>query len=200
MNASSSTDRDRFWGHAAAFGALWGAIEATVGTFLHALRIPFGGTLLAATGAALLVALRVVYPRRGVMLAAGAVCAGVKLLSPATTVSGPMIGIMMESLLLEIACLAFGANPVSVVLGGALATLWALSQKVLTQIVLYGAPVIDLYRELLVRAEKWLHLSPSGGLRVVIPFATLVSLIGALTALAGYRAGRVVLSRKAGEP
>lgn len=196
MSAALS-ERDRFWGHAAAFGALWGAIEATLGTFLHALRIPFGGTVLAAAGAALLVALRVVFPRRGVLLAAGAVCAGVKLLSPATTVSGPMIGIMMESLLLEIACLAFGANPLSAALGGAMATLWALSQKVLTQIVLYGAPVIDLYRELLSRAEKWLHLSPSGGFGVVLPFASLVGLIGALAALAGLRAGRLALSRKA---
>jgi hypothetical protein len=196
MSDESIAESERFWGHATAFGAMWGAIEATVGTFLHALKIPFGGTVLAATGAAFLIALRVVYPQRGVLVAAGAVCAGVKLLSPATTVIGPMVGIMVESLIMEIACFGFGANPVSAMVGGALATLWALSQKVLTQIVLYGAPVIALYREFLQRAEKWLHLEPSGGVRVVAPFAALVGLIGALMALGGYRAGRAALARR----
>lgn len=189
-------ERERFWGHATAFGAMWGALEATVGTFLHALRVPFGGTMLAATGAAFLIALRVVYPRRGVVLAAGAVCAGVKLLSPSTSVVGPVVGILVESLLVELVCLGFGANPVSALLGGALATLWALSQKVLTQIVYYGAPVLSLYQELLSRAEKWLHLAPSGGIMVVLPFASLVGLIGAVMAVVGYRAGHAALARR----
>jgi hypothetical protein len=195
MTDLAISERDRFWGHAAAFGAMWGAVEATVGTFLHALKIPFGGTVLAATGAAFLVALRVVYPRRGVLVAAGAVCAGVKLLSPATTVVGPMMGILVESLLVEIACLGFGATPISAALAGALATLWALSQKVLTQIVLYGAPVIALYRELIQRGEKWLGLSPSGGVKVVIALASVVALLGATIALFGYRAGLVARAR-----
>jgi hypothetical protein len=80
--------------------------------------------------------------------------------------------------------------------GGALATLWAISQKVLTQIVLYGAPVISLYRELLLRAEKWAHVAPAGGASVVAPFALLVGLIGAVTSLGGYRAGRAALARR----
>ncbi len=185
---SDASERDRFWGHAAAFGALWGALEATVGSFLHALKVPFGGTMLAATGAALLIALRVTYPRRGVLVAAGAVCAGVKLCSPATVVVGPMVGILVESVLVELACL-FGASAPAAIFGGGLATLWALSQKVLTQIVLYGAPVIDLYREVLKRAEAWIGLAPSGGVRVVAPFAALVFAIGATAALAGRRAG-----------
>ncbi|MFO0592652.1 MAG: hypothetical protein U0441_34225 [Polyangiaceae bacterium] len=196
MKHDAITESERFWGHAAAFGAMWGAIEATVGTFLHALKIPFGGTVLAGTGAAFLFALRTVYPKRGVVLATGAVCAGVKLLSPATAVVGPMAGILVESLLIELACFAFGANPISAAVGGGLATLWALSQKVLTQIVLYGAPMIDLYRELLQRAEKWLGLAPSGGWSVVVPFASLVSTLGAILALGGHRAGLKVLARR----
>ncbi|MCL2778542.1 MAG: hypothetical protein FWD73_11105, partial [Polyangiaceae bacterium] len=134
MNASES---DRFWGYAAAFGAMWGALEVTVGSFVHALKIPFGGTLLAASGAALLLALRTIYPHRGVLVAAGLVCAGMKMLSPATTIVGPMVGIMVESMLIELACFVFGANHVTAAIGGGLATLWAISQKVITQIVLY---------------------------------------------------------------
>lgn len=189
-------ERSRFWGHAAAFGAMWGALEATVGGFVHALKIPFGGTALAATGAAFLLALRAVYPRRGVLIAAALVCAGVKLLSPATAVVGPMVGILVEALLIELACLPLGANVGSAVLGGGLATLWALSQKVLTQIVLYGGPMLSLYKELLKRGEQWLGLSPHGGVLVVAPFAVLIATIGAAFALAGLRAGRIVARRR----
>lgn len=188
-------ERDRFWGHATAFGAMWGAIEVTLGSFLHALKVPFGGTFLAATGAAFLVALRTVYPRRGVLLGAGVVCAGVKLLSPSTNVLGPMVGILVESTLVEIVCL-LGANPVAAVVGGALAALWALTQKVLTQIVLYGRPVIALYRELLGRGEAWLGLRPTGGLRVVLLLVVVASLLGGAAGLFGQRVGSVVRARR----
>lgn len=194
MNAPMGLERARFWAHAATFGALWGAIEATVGAFVHAVKIPFGGTMLAATGAALLLALRVVYPRRGVIVAAGAVCACVKMVAPSTLILGPMIGIFVESVLVEIACLPLGANAGSAVIGGALATTWAITQKVITQVVLFGAPVIVLYKELLTRAETWMGLPKSGGISVVVMFATVVGVLGATFASVGLRAGRVASS------
>ena len=198
MTAPMDLARARFWAHAATFGALWGAIEATVGGFVHAVKMPFGGTALAATGAALLLALRVVYPKRGVVIAAGAVCACVKMVAPSTLILGPMIGIMVESLLIEVACAPFGARVGSAAVGGALATLWALTQKVLVQVVLYGAPVIGLYREVLSRAETWMGLPKTGGTSVVVGFAGIVAAIGATTALIGLRAGRVALQRMRG--
>ena len=41
----------RFWSYATSFGAAWGIWELTVGSFLHALSIPFGGALLASAAA-----------------------------------------------------------------------------------------------------------------------------------------------------
>ncbi|MCL2725595.1 MAG: hypothetical protein FWD69_14270, partial [Polyangiaceae bacterium] len=82
-------------------------------------------------------------------------------------------------------------------IGGGLATLWAISQKVITQIVLYGAPMLALYRELLSRAEAWLSLPRSGGVLVVLPFATIVAAIGVSAAIAGHRAGRLVRKQRA---
>jgi hypothetical protein len=187
----------RFWAHAATFGALWGAIEATVGAFVHAVKVPFGGTALAATGAALLLALRVVYPRPGVIVAAGAVCACVKMVAPSTLVLGPMVGIMVESCLVEIACLPLGAKSGSAIVGGACATFWALTQKVLTQVILYGAPVITLYKELLARGEAWLNLPKNAGIAAVVVFAAVVGCLGAVIALVGLRAGQVAMERRA---
>lgn len=186
----------RFWAHAATFGALWGALEATVGSFVHAVKIPFGGTMLAACGAALLLALRVLYPQRGVIIAAGAVCAFVKMVAPSTLILGPMIGILVEATLVELACLPFGARAPSAALGGALATTWSLSQKVLTQVVLFGTPILSWYGDVLTRAEAWLKLPRSGGLWVAAPFVATIATLGAAAALVGLRAGRVASQRK----
>lgn len=183
-------DRARFWAHAATFGALWGALEATVGSFLHALHVPFAGVFLASCGAALLLALRVVHPVRGVVLAAGAVCACVKMIAPSTMVLGPMVGILVESLLVEIACAPLGANPGSAIVGGALATVWSLSQKVLTQIVLFGAPVVEWTLQILKSAEAWFKLPRGGGLWVIVVFVSVIALLGSLGGLMGLRAGR----------
>lgn len=184
--------RHEFWSYAGSFGALWGALEATLGSFLHAMKLPFGGVLLASMGAALLVALRVLVPRPGILLATGAVCAMVKLSSPGTVLVGPAVGILTESLLVEIATLPFGANAASAPLAGALAASWAICQKVLTQILLYGAPIVALYKELLQRGSKMLGLSPEGGLKMIAVFVTAMATFGALAGLAGLRAGRRV--------
>jgi hypothetical protein len=179
----------RFWGHAATFGALWGAVEMTAGSFLHALRVPFSGVVLAAVGAALLVTLRTLLSARGLVLAAGIVCAGVKLLSPAGPVLGPMLAILVESALVELALAPVGVNPVSSVVAGALATLWTVVQKLIAQTLLFGMPVLALYRGILLQAERVLHLPASGGAWAAGAFLGLVAAIGAGFGIAGALVG-----------
>lgn len=181
--------RERFWAHAATFGATWGAVEITVGSFLHALKIPFGGIVLGAVGAALLVTLRLLLPARGVCLAAGAVCAGVKLLSPAGAILGPAIAILVEASLVELACLPAGARPWSAATSGTCCALWSLTQKLVTQTVMFGMPVLGIYRGILERAERWLRLPSQGGLWAAAALVGLVALLGALIGLAGFRVG-----------
>ena len=61
----------RPWTHAALFGALWGALEATAGTALHLGRVPFRGEIMGLLGLVCLVCLRRLQPRVGVVLVAG---------------------------------------------------------------------------------------------------------------------------------
>jgi hypothetical protein len=183
------TSHERLWAHAATFGATWGAVEITVGSFLHALRIPFAGLLLGAVGAGLLLTLRTVFPRRGALLAAGAVCAGVKLLSPAGAVVGPALAILVEAALVEAVCLPAGARRSSALVAGAMCTLWSLTQKLITQALFFGMPVLGIYLGVLERAEKWLRLPPNGGLGVAATLLAVVMLLGALCGLAGHRIG-----------
>ncbi len=189
----------RFWGYAATFGALWGAIEITVGSFAHAIKLPFSGVVLAGVGAAMLVAARSVLPARGLVLAAGAVCAGVKLLSPAGAVIGPMVAILVESMLVEVVLMPAGANPVSGAAAGGISALWALTQKVITQTVLYGMPVIGIYVGILKQAEKTLHLPASGGMWVAGGFVGLVVLVGATLGVVGSLVGASARRKLAAE-
>jgi len=179
----------RFWGYAATFGALWGALEITAGSFLHALRVPLSGVVLAGAGAALLVALRVLLPARGVVLAAGAVCAGVKLLSPAGAIVGPVIAILVESLLVEALLLPAGVHIISGAFAGATASLWAVGQKLITQSLFYGLPVLGIYQGVLEQAEKLVRLPASGGAWAALAFLSLVAGLGAAFGLTGSLVG-----------
>jgi hypothetical protein len=179
----------RFWGYAATFGALWGAVEITAGSFLHAIKLPFSGVVLAGIGAALLVSLRTLLPARGIVLTAGAVCAGIKLLSPAGAVVGPTAAILVESMLVEISLAPSGANALSGGLAGALSAFWAVAQKLITQTLFFGMPVIGIYQGVLRQAERWLHLPASGGAWVVGAFLFTVALIGAGFGVAGSLVG-----------
>jgi hypothetical protein len=183
----------RLWGHAATFGASWAALEVTVGSFAHAIKLPFAGVVLAGIGAAWLIALRTICPRPGVVLAAGLVCAGVKLLSPAGAVVGPIIGIMTEALFAELVLMPLGVRLFTAPLVGALACSFALTQKVITQWVLYGAPILNIYLEILDRAEAWMGLPRQGGLGIAFLFLGVVASIGALLGLFGRRIGQKAL-------
>ncbi len=179
----------RFWGYAATFGALWGAIEITVGSFLHGIRLPFGGVVLAGIGAALLVSLQTLLPARGIVLAAGVVCAGIKLLSPAGAVIGPMAAILIESTLVHIALAPVGANAVSGGVAGALASSWALAQKLITQTLFFGVPIVRIYDGVLGQAAKTLHLPTSGGPWVAGALVCVVALVGASLGVVGSLVG-----------
>lgn len=181
----------RFWAHVTAFGALWGTLEITLGAFLHTLRLPFVGVLLAAASAALLVAQRRLLPRRGLSLATGVVAALCKSLSPGGIILGPMIGITTEALLVEL-CLLPGRRPslVPALLAGALCTLWATFQGLVTQYVVFGAKVVELYLAALGLAGRWLGLRPEAGWWVLALLVGIVVVVGAVGSGLGLRLGR----------
>jgi hypothetical protein len=174
----------------AAFGALWGVLEITVGSFLHALHLPFTGVVLASTGAGLLVAQRQVLPRRGASLATGFVAALCKSMSPGGVVLGPMAGILVEAMLVEAALLAAPRSALTALPAGALAAIWAAFQKLFTQYLFYGGSVLDLYLSLLREASDAAGIpeeSRASSLAIVL---AAIALFGATGSVLGWRIGR----------
>ena len=175
---SAASPGDQTWSHVAAFGALWGALEITLGAFLHVMRLPLVGVLMASLGAMLLVAARQVYPRRGTTLATGVVAALCKSISPGGIILGPMIGIATEGALVEAALLAAPRSRLCAVLAGVLCALWAAFQKLIMQVVFYGSDVLSLYLAALVRARKWLALPDDAGWWALGLLLALLLLVG----------------------
>lgn len=177
-----------FWTYAAVYGALWGALEVTLGSLLHALRVPFLGALLAMTQAAFLVGVHTLVPRRGLVLAVSLVAALVKGLSPAGAVLPPMVAICAQGALVEL-CLRLPGQTLPAVLAGGIAPLWAVVQALLTQILYFGGAALSLYGRLLQAVGRGTGLPRD---RVWVTVALPLGLIffcGALVGLWGRRIG-----------
>src|SRR3990170_2052187 len=86
----------------AVFGALWGFVEISLGSVLHAIRLPMTGLSLAAVGLIIALVGRVFVPKRGSTIFIGVIATILKLFSIGAIVIGPMIGILSEALLAEL--------------------------------------------------------------------------------------------------
>jgi nucleoside-triphosphatase THEP1 len=177
------------WREAAVLGGLWAAVEIAAGSFLHNLRVPFAGMLLAATGVVLLVAGHRRWGGRGLMWRAAAVCALVKSMSPSAVILGPMIGIAVEGFLVEGAVRIAGRRRAAYWIGGALAVLSSLVQKIVILIITYGWDIVRLYEEAYRYAARQFGFEGDGGLSVLIGLAVVAAAIGVGAAEAGYRVG-----------
>lgn len=186
------------WRRAAALGGLWAAVEIVVGSFLHNVRFPLTGAVLAGVGVCLLVAGNRFWPERGLIWRAGLVCALMKSISPSAVILGPMIGILSEALLVEGAVRLLGRNAAGFLAGGALAALEPLLHRVVNYLVTYGADAARLYVALCDYAARALRLPALGPAEVLIAFGAL-SVGGGLTAAAlGLAVARAARAASAG--
>lgn len=187
--------RKQFWALCAAFGALWGAVEVTIGAYGHSLHLPFTGLTLATFGAALLVAQRQIFPTRGLTLGTALLAALTKSMSSGGIILGPMLGMMMEGLLVEIALFAAPRSRLAGATGVGLAALWAVSQKFVLLFALYGVGLLDLYQSAGRAALDALGLGETGVAQALaIAVAALFAGAGAV-GLLGHSVGTRAAAR-----
>ncbi|MEA3466037.1 MAG: nucleoside-triphosphatase [Thermodesulfobacteriota bacterium] len=180
---------DDIWLKAAVAGSLWACMEIVLGSFLHNLRLPFAGSLLAAIALVFLVAMLRLWSETGLVWRAGLVCAAMKSLSPSAILFGPMVAIMAEAFLFESGIRLFGRNRLGCLIAGCLAMLWLPVQKVGRLLLFYGSDMLDLYVEMLVQIQQRLSLewlqTQQFLLVVVLVYITLASIAVAI----GWRLG-----------
>ncbi len=184
------------WLKAAVLGSVWAAFEIITGSFLHNLRIPFAGMLLATASVFLLVSFMQVWRDRGIIIRAGLVCALMKSISPSAIILGPMLGIFMEALIIEAVVFLLGRHLFAFLLAGALATLWTLAQKILNLIILYGFDLVriaEAFYQYLIRQFDFIGPNVSWLLWLILFFYALP---GMLAAGFGFYTGRKYLKLK----
>ncbi len=182
------------WIRASIIGTIWAAAEIVLGSFLHNLRVPFSGNMLTAIALVILIAVSYRWREHGLYWRAGLICALMKAMSPSAIIFGPMIAIIMESVLLEVSVRLLGRTYLGFIIGSMLAMSWNLFQKVFNMIIFYGGNLVEIYSGLTAWAEKQLSLNFNAFWAPLVLLLSIYALFGAITAVAGIITGRRIAS------
>jgi hypothetical protein len=183
----------RPWTYASLFGAVWGALEATVGTAVHLGNVPLRGTIMGLIGLLCLVCLRRLQPRPGVCLLAGVVAIFLKIFTLGGLYPGPIIGIGIEALVVEIGLTATGGRAIGAAIGGFLALATNPVQKIVTMWVVAGTDAVNAYFRLLEDSAAALGLQGLSAQLVITGIVLGKGTVGSVGGLWSWRvAGRVM--------
>jgi len=182
------------WIRASIIGTIWAAAEIVLGSFLHNLRVPFSGNMLTAIALVILIAVSYRWRQHGLYWRAGLICALLKAMSPSAVIFGPMIAIIMESVLLEISVRILGRTYLGFIIGSMLAMSWNLFQKIFNMVIFYGGNLVEIYSGITAWAEKQLNLSFDAFWAPLVLLVSIYALFGAVTAVAGIITGKRIAS------
>ncbi len=189
----------RAWTHAALFGSLWGAAEASLGTVLKAAHVPLAGLVMASIGVLCLLTVRRLQPTVGISLMTGAVAAFLKVFSLGGLVLGPAAGILAEAALIELAMTATASSVLGAVAGGALALAEAPLQMAFTAVVITGPEAAAALGKAAQAVATGLSLPGASPLAMFAGVAAVSALVGAAVGGLSWRvAGRVARRLRGG--
>jgi nucleoside-triphosphatase THEP1 len=183
------------WIKASITGTIWAASEIVLGSFLHNLRVPFGGNILTAIGIIILISISYIWAEKGLFWRAGLICALMKTMSPSAVIFGPMIAIFSEALLLELSVSLLGRTMAGYLIGAMLAMSWNLFQKIANYIIYYGSNIIEVYSNLLKYAQKQLDIQTDIVWLPIIILLVIFVLFGLFAGVIGITVGRKMLKQ-----
>jgi len=178
------------WLKAAVAGGLWASFEIIVGSLLHNLHIPFSGTLLASFSVLLMISFLQVWNETGLIWRAGLICGLMKSLSPSAVILGPMTGIMMEALFMDLLIYLVGRNMIGYILAGVAALLSTIVHKLASLFILYESDLVQIYVNLFRFLQKQLGLEEADPKDLILWIIALYVIFGAAAALAGIFLGK----------
>ncbi len=180
----------------AVFGALWGAVEISMGTVLKTLRLPFNGAFLAAIGLTVLLVARLFVPRRGSTLFIGVIATLIKLFSIGGVVIGPMIGILTEALLAEIVLSAAGKpRRLAFMAAGMLGVSWTMIQPFFTGLILFGRDTFEVWLDLMNQGSRILGLEGNAALWIVLILVAFHMALGLASGWMAWTTARLLTVR-----
>ncbi len=182
------------WIKASILGTIWAALEIVLGSFLHNLHIPFGGNILTAIALVLLISVSYKWQEDGIIWRTGVIAALLKSMSPSAVIFGPMIGIFMEAMLLELSIRTLGRNALGYLVGSALAMAWILVQVLGNFVIYYGFNIVKLYDGLVGFAQRQLNQHFDSMWIPILILMVIYAIFGLVAGLVGMRSGRRLAS------
>jgi hypothetical protein len=165
------------------------AFPAFTNTFLK-------GVILGGIGVAVALTGRFFVRSRGSVFLIGVVTALLKLLSPAGARIGPMVAIVMESVMMEVV-LSLAGDPQrwAFVLGGALAVGWSFPHKFIMMRILYGRAVVEVYRTVVQSGSQMLGLDVSLAALILVILLFVRLVLGGVAGWSAWALGGAVARR-----
>jgi hypothetical protein len=196
------TTRD--WVYIAVFGALWGAIEITLGAYLHVIFPPLAdtflvGVIMAGLGGIIALTGRHFVPYTGSVLMIGVVTALLKALSLGGVKIGPMVAILAESLLIEAGLLACQPSRWGFALAGALAVSWNFFHKFVMMRLLFGQGVSEVAIKMVKEGSALLGLDVRYSIAILVVLFFIRLVVGAMAGWLAWDLGGAVQRRLARE-
>lgn len=149
------------WTRIGLFGGASGGLEMTVGSALHAAKLP-AGLVMSSLQAWLMVFAGSGLRQPGRVVWVPFISGGLKALSPAGNRMRPMIAIIIQGLLFGGTVQMLGWNIFSLGLGGALVGAWAALQGFVLQYLLMGSDLVRAYDAVVLwLASRW-HITAPG--------------------------------------
>ncbi len=180
----------------AVFGTLWGVSEITLGTVLKSINLPISGILLSTIGLIIALVGRVFVPRKGSTLFVGVIAMLLKLFSLGGVIIGPMVGIITEAVVAEVILSALGKpRRLSLMLAGAAGVLWVLVQPFVTNPLLFGRTLLDVWFDLLRRGSQLIGLDQSAVVGIMLLMVAVHVLIGSLAGFISWELGHQLEAR-----
>jgi nucleoside-triphosphatase THEP1 len=184
---------ERDWTRVGVYGAGSGGFEWSVGSALHAARVPFRGLALSSIQAAVMVFAGAGLGRRSRVVWVPFISAGIKALSPAGTRVRSMLAITIQGILFGGASRLLGWNPLGIFVGGALVGAWAASQGLLLQYLLVGEDLLRAYETVVSWVlDRW-QVGVPGVAVILSAWVASWGLVSGSTALVAWRKGALPL-------
>ncbi len=180
---------DDSWLKAAVIGSIWAAFEIVFGSFFHSLRLPFAGTFLTFFSIILLIAFSYKWQGRNLFIKAGIIAALMRSMMPTSVILGPLIGILTEALVFQLALNLFGRNFLAFSIAGILAMFSAITHKIVSIILIYGFDIVKILKNLYFVFLHTVKINlPLNKLLWLVGFS--YTLLGVLAALIGMYLGK----------
>lgn len=132
----------------AVFGTLWGFSEATFGSALHLLNLPFSGSILVSIALIIILIARIYNPTRGSTFLMALTAAFIKALSFSTVKLGPFVAIIVEGALIEMVLLLFHPGRFGFFASGLVMAFTPIIQTIIVKTILFGSNFVPVVLEL----------------------------------------------------